>query len=156
MILASGRDFLEHYIIALGAAKREVLISTFRFEHPERSRGKEIEKLWLELVKVLSGSVAVRVLINLYDTNIRLGQINGLSARELKRAGAQVKHCPFPQCGHAKLLISDENTLILGSHNLSKHSLIDNFEVSILLREPEHITSATRAFNQAWSVAQGF
>ena len=156
MILASGRDFLDNFIFSLAAAKEKVLISTFRFEHPDRSRSKEIDRLWCELQKLTARIREVKVLLNLYDTNVRLGQINTLSAKQLTRWGVPVKHCPFPQCGHAKLLIVDDHTLILGSHNLSKHSLQDNFEVSALLRTAEDIASATLSFSQAWSVAQRF
>jgi len=150
-IISSGKDFENWYLRLIRKAKSEIWISTFRFENPLNKKSKVLDKLFFELKQATMRKVKVRVLMNLYDEKIRAGQVNKKTVRELSRFGIECRRPQGNICNHAKLLLVDREELIVGSHNITRHSFGPNFEVSIYYRGCIMNEQIREIFTDAWS-----
>jgi len=65
---------------------------------------------------------------------------NGISAKKLACAGLV----------HAKIMIIDDNIVILGSHNYTHNAFIVNQELSVILSDVENIESFNKFFDSLW------
>lgn len=138
------------------SAKKEVLISSFKYEHSNRTGGRSIADLFRTLGEAAQRGCLVRVLANSISGQSKLIAINKASVRILTQAGCQVKTLPGRRTVHAKILITDDKRMILGSHNWTARSLTSNFELSILVDDPHLVTWARAIFSRLWDAAHPF
>ncbi|MEM4546663.1 MAG: phospholipase D-like domain-containing protein, partial [Nitrososphaerota archaeon] len=52
---------------------------------------------------------------------------------------------------HAKLIIIDNETVIIGSHNWTESALTRNHETSIMIQDKETATKLTNYFMRIWN-----
>lgn len=130
-IIHTGMDFLTWYCRLIKKAQHEIMISTFRFENPLNKRSRPLDSLFIALAAAKKRGVKINVLMNLFDEKIRAGQVNKVTARELSKMGISSYRPQGNITNHAKILLIDEAEMIVGSHNLTRHSFGTNFEVSI-------------------------
>lgn len=152
-LLYSGIDFLNAYLTFIKSAKEEICISTFRFENPYNKKSRSLDALYFALRSALNRGVHVDILLNLYSEVKRLGQVNKKSAIILKGYGAQVRRPPGNIPNHAKVMIVDHRVLVLGSHNITRHSFGNNFELSIIVKDNPLVSKVQEIFDTAFSVA---
>lgn len=69
---------------------------------------------------------------------------------ELMQAGFKVKPKSSGQITHSKIWIFDEITLVVGSHNITKNSLENNHEASLLTSDTTDLRDAVKYFRQIW------
>ncbi|VVC76176.1 Major cardiolipin synthase ClsA [Aquicella siphonis] len=67
----------------------------------------------------------------------------------LTRAGVNI-HYSRPLMIHAKIILADEKTAVLGSINLTRASLEDNRELSVITHDPTVIGQLLATFRQDW------
>ncbi len=78
---------------------------------------------------------------------------------EVSASGCSVHLMPATPTGlymHEKLILTDGNTLVIGSHNLSTTSLLENRELSLQLdttTAPEVIAAVSATFNNDYHQA---
>lgn len=152
-ILSTGSDFLTEILEVIHRSDNIIRISTFRFENPENIKSKELDHLFLALAVARQRKVKINVLVNLYEKASRLGQINKRTAGHLQGKGCNVRRPTGNIVNHAKLIISDERTLIIGSHNLTRYSFTKNFEVSLSMQHHAIIQKTIKTFDNAFSTA---
>jgi phosphatidylserine/phosphatidylglycerophosphate/cardiolipin synthase-like enzyme len=80
--------------------------------------------------------------------NVRIG--NTAAAVQLARAGWQARIAPPHPLQHAKYWLLDDQTAILGSHNLTIAALTSNIEVSIATNAPKLVTRLAELFGAQW------
>ena len=149
-LIHSGMDFLNSLLFYIKNAKDEICISTFRFENPENKRSPALDALYLALKQAASRKVKIFCLVNLYSETKRLGQINKKSAIILKGYGITTHRPQGNGCNHAKLFIADQKKLILGSHNITRHSFGSNFETSIKIEDHKIVEQTHGIFKIAY------
>jgi len=148
--VVSGHEFQAAYFQLLSSARREILISTFRMENPLNKKSKVLDGLFYRLQQCKNRGVKIKILLNLYDESKRAGQINKRTAVELNRYGIKCRRPQGNQCNHAKILLVDHNNILMGSHNLTRHSFGSNFEVSVLIKNADILKPIRESMLQAW------
>ena len=109
-----------------------------------------MQKLSLAICAAAHRGVKVRVLMNMESMNHPISKINTKTAGFLERAGCEVKFGQVGVATHAKMLIIDDNFLVLGSHNFSKGAFSRNQEASIVVEGREEIASYREYFEDLW------
>lgn len=80
---------------------------------------------------------------------------NAEAATHLAGHGVRVKFDDPKRVTHAKLVVIDDATSILGSHNWSSSGLMRNSESSVLVRSEETAAAFGRLFEEMWSKGNG-
>jgi len=76
---------------------------------------------------------------------------NLFSTRRFKEASFNVRYLHSGNTQHAKLIIFDRNiAAVVGSHNLTTKSVINPYDISLLLDDPDLLSSLVSYFNRLW------
>lgn len=131
-VIASGPDCLkdplwEKYIALIENARTSLTIVTPYFI-PDQT-------LFRLLVAAAAKGRRVRVLVPRRSDHRLLDFARRGYLRELKEAGAEILFFK-PDVLHAKLLVVDDERVVIGSANLDMRSLFLNYEIAAVVREP--------------------
>ncbi len=150
----------------LAAATGSVAVAMFEMRVPQdAAESSPVVLLVSDLIAAHRRGVDVKVVLDLrssYDPesgNAVRDYANGIAADMLTYAGIDVSYFPSSYHMHQKLVVIDEETVIIGSHNWTYSGLFKNVESSSLIRSREHArTKLTRinelkTFSAARSVA---
>jgi phosphatidylserine/phosphatidylglycerophosphate/cardiolipin synthase-like enzyme len=94
--------------------------------------------------------VKVRALLNVESMGHAITKINGRTLSFLQQYGIEAKMGQFGGVVHAKMMIIDDEILVLGSHNFSKAAFSCNQEASIIVRGRDEILDYSRYFKDIW------
>lgn len=119
--------------------KSEVRLCAYAWRWYEADPGSQIQKLNTELLRLSRRGVQVRVLVDTQAMKQTFCAL-GFNAR-----------CVAPtRMLHTKAICFDRKTLVLGSHNLTKRAVTDNYEMSILTQEVEPVLQFIEYFDRLW------
>ena len=94
--------------------------------------------------------VEIRIII---ERNVLSGQ-NDETYRELAAKGFNIRYASIAyKLTHAKFMILDGKSVLVGSHNLSNSALYENREASVIIRDPVTIAKFIEIFEKDWSIA---
>lgn len=156
LVLLLDEKFYHAAKTLIESAQKEILVSSFKFELPSSVSGRSIASLFNVLCIAAQTGRTVKVLVNMIPGRSQLVAINRAAIKSLRQAGCQVRCLPGNRVVHAKLLIVDGKKMILGSHNWSAKSLTNNFEMSLLVDDPETVALARVIFFHLWDGGQAF
>ena len=149
-------DYINTAQFLIERAEREIFLSTFRLQIFNRLKSSKFLGLYSALIHALKRGVDVRVLTQFSAIPGKCPRSNTTSMRMLRDKGARVRFLSGGRIAHAKILCIDETYLISGSHNWSASSLCQNFEFSVLARDPAQVAGARAHFLAAWDAAVDF
>ena len=133
-----------HYFTLLrekiAQAQKEIHLIAFLFK-TDPYRYNPARLIMEDLIAAERRGVQVHVLFEKKGSSSRfyddhLVRANEATARELDRAGVEVRFDPLHKTTHAKVAIIDRRYVFLGSHNLTKSAFIHNNELSLLVDSP--------------------
>ena len=132
-------------------AQKSIDISTFKAELTIKPRGRKLKAFFDALMEKQKAGISVRFLVTKRENYGHIPFTNLYAVRALKEAGIRVRHPRFDQLCHAKLLIVDRETALLGSHNLSIKSCSSNFETSIFFTNKLCVEEFFYAYEKVWA-----
>jgi len=155
-MLIVDHQFAAYFLALIKQSVKEICISTFKIEKSDKPRGKIMKEILDALLEKNSQGVKIKMLFNWHDDKKSIARTNEPVGRFLKAKNIEVKHLKNNRCCHAKTIISDGNRAIVGSHNLSCRSLMNNFEISYLISEPVEVETLRTVFMHTWQDAKKF
>jgi len=78
---------------------------------------------------------------------------NLFSARRFKEAGFNVRYLRSGSTQHAKLFTFDRTTAVLSTHNWTTKSVINPFDVSLLLNDPDLLYQLNHYYDRVWHLS---
>ena len=142
----SGDKYFPKVKEALAKAKRSIYMMMYLVNFDEKSKKSSVNQLVEELINAKKRGVKVKIILDQNISYINLGKGNGEWEREdkndslflyLKKNGVEVYYDNLFITTHSKVMIIDEETVILGSANWTMSSLKRNWEGSCLVRSKE-------------------
>lgn len=122
------------------SAVSDVRICAYNWKWYAHQPELSIQKLNIALYRLRERGVKVRVLI---DTE---------KARDYFRAlGFECRSVESTRMLHTKALSFDTETIVLGSHNLTKRAHKDNYELSIVCHEFDVVKGFNEYFDRLWA-----
>lgn len=106
-------------------------------EEPE----SEVQKINTAIMRALTRGVKVRALCSSIEM-----------ALVLQKYGIDAKYCDAARTVHAKAICIDSAQIMLGSHNITKRALLQNYEMSMLTREYEAVAQFITYFDKLHEV----
>jgi len=138
----------------LARAQKDVLLLTYKFELSARADARDLNNLVKILYDIVFDKVSVRVLLNSTGRRSGLTKINENAGRILQEHGLKVRFLPDGRCQHAKVLIVDNSLAIIGSHNWSPRSMVNNLEAAVVINDPGEVSEIKKYFERIWDTSR--
>lgn len=122
-------------------ARGEIRICAYAWRWYESSPEESIQRLNMALIRAKWRGVDIRVIADSQATLDTLRTL-GIKARGVEKNKLM----------HTKAFCFDMNTLVLGSHNLTKRATRDNYEMSIATSDYSIIDQFVQYFDRLWAV----
>jgi phosphatidylserine/phosphatidylglycerophosphate/cardiolipin synthase-like enzyme len=136
-----GKEFPQQVIPLIDLAKKSIEIIVFDWRWYPQDPGSSCQLFNQALVRAARRGVAVRAISNNNEINKTL---NGLGCRAKKIVSQRLVHC--------KIIIVDNEILITGSHNFTQSAFNLNYEMSVILHDPEAALTAQNFFNNLFNL----
>lgn len=141
------RDYYRTLPSILGNAKKSIYVVMYVVKYDPREPDDPVNMLLETLVNMSSRGLDVRVVVDdetytSYPETIEF----------LKNSGVFLKLDEYKsRTTHAKIVIVDNETAVLGSHNWTESALTNNHEASIVTDCPSVVESLLNYFSNIWS-----
>jgi phosphatidylserine/phosphatidylglycerophosphate/cardiolipin synthase-like enzyme len=142
----ANEEYFDALIPHLTQAKQEIVISMFLFapgDH-ENNRANQVREA---LIDAARRGVRVHVFLDVSDDEDFSTEANRAVAKDLRRHGITVQFDAPGRTTHTKLVIIDQRSVFLGSHNFTHSALRHNNEASVLIESPK-LAQQARAYLQ--------
>ena len=147
---AIGFNFPKAVVPLINSARSNIEIIQYEWKWYGHENAGGVQKLNLALIAAARRGVKVKVLLNIESMGHAITKINSRTATFLARYGVEVKFGQVGVVTHAKMMIIDDEILILGSHNFSKSAFSRNQEASVVVKGREDIIDYRKYFAALW------
>jgi len=134
-----GKEFPEKVIPLIDNAKHTIDVVVFDWRWYPQNPGSPVQLFNQAIARAIIRSVIVRAIANtpqIIDT--------------LKEVGVRAKKLETPHLVHCKIMIIDDQFLIIGSHNYTESAFLMNFEFSVIIDDEKVVNRAKYFFNNLY------
>jgi len=134
-----GKEYIKKVIPLIEGAQRSIKIVVFAWFWYENHPGNPCQLFNMAIVRARARGVVVQACVN-----------SEFIAKPLRQNKIDV-HIPISKSlMHVKMIIIDDDTVILGSHNFSLSAFTQNFELSVILKKAPKIADFILFFESLW------
>lgn len=152
--LLIDEQFCPALIKIIDLAKKEILLSTFKFQSSNKPYARKLMSLHAALIAARYRGVNVKILTNIHHGPNLLPHQNRLATQLLEESGILVRGTTLSRIVHGKICIIDTERFIIGSHNITAKALRSNFECSMLVESRELSEELRARFITVWEGSQ--
>jgi phosphatidylserine/phosphatidylglycerophosphate/cardiolipin synthase-like enzyme len=145
-----GDQYFPAIIDLIRNAKRSIDVLQYTWSWRQWERNNCITQITTEVMRAKQRGVTVRVVFNIESQNHAITHANQRTLKKIGSVGVESKTTRTTPTLHAKLIIVDNELVLLGSHNLSGRSLLSNYETSVIIRSVEVAKIYKDYFNIIW------
>lgn len=137
VVMMANRDYYPILHEILQKAESEILIIMYQARtYPAHPDGVN-ELLYQDLFDAVSRGVRVEIILDASSWNLGSTFQNLQLAELLREGGVQVLWDPPDVTSHDKLLLVDDEIVVVGSTNWSYYALARNNEISVMIRSSD-------------------
>jgi len=129
-------------------AKGSIRVMMFEMGYYEKYPNTPTNLLIRELIEARKRGAKVEVILEVREGNDRATERNRKTGKILSDGGVEVIYDPLFKTMHAKLMVVDGESVLLGSTNWTFYALTNNNEVSVLIQSKELAKALIDYFNQ--------
>lgn len=130
-----GREYPQVLTPLIEQAQQSIDILVFDWRWYANEPNSNVQKFNHAILQASKRGVKVRALVN-----------NNIMPTILQLENLSVKRVGTKSMMHVKMIILDQKTIVIGSHNFSKNAFEFNHEVSILSEDEETINRCRKYF----------
>ena len=134
-----GKDFPQKVIPLIEHAKKTIKIIVYDWRWYSNDAGNAVQLFNQAIIRSVRRGVKVRAIAN-NDFIVSTLNQNGIDAKKIAVQGLV----------HAKLMIIDDNIVILGSHNYTHNAFVLNKEISVILIDFDNFLDFNNFFESLW------
>lgn len=134
-----GKEYVEKVLPLIDSAMDSISILMFDWRWYVEGLGSPTQLFNQALVRAKRRGVKVECLVNSGDIMHQLSVV-GITAKKINSRNLL----------HSKLVILDNNFVVIGSHNISSHAFEKNFETSVIIESPDLASHYKNYFNSLW------
>lgn len=147
---AIGFHYPQEVVPLVDAAQSTINILMYEWKWYGHESAGGVQKLNLALVAAARRGVKIQVLLNVESMGHAITKINSRTASFLQRYNIEVKFGQVGVVTHAKMMVIDDNILVLGSHNYTKSAFSRNQEASVIIKGRDEIRDYRAYFKGLW------
>lgn len=136
-----GADFGKKVAPLIDEAKKNIDIVTYDWRWYPDQVSHPVQQFNMAVVRAVGRGVLVRALLNSAELLPLLTKLN-IHARCMKDKRTL----------HAKLIIIDGHTLIIGSHNITRNAFTHNVEASVVVEIPSDNSRLAEFFENLYNI----
>jgi len=129
-------------------AKSLIRVMMFEMGYYEKHPNTLSNLLIKELIEAKKRGIKVEVILEMREGDDRTTKRNRQTGKKLSHGGVEVIYDSLSKTTHAKLMVVDEELILLGSTNWVFSALTNNHEVSVLIRSKELARELMDYFNR--------
>lgn len=137
--LILDNSYTDKVIEFIRDAHSEIRVTAYAWRWYDSEPEIGIQKLNQELLRATLRGVTVRILCDTIQT-----------MDSFRAYGFDVRSVVNTRMMHSKVVVIDQKTIVIGSHNLTKRANTDNYETSVALQDHEVIAQFTEYFDRLW------
>ena len=118
-----GKEFPTKVIPLIDGAKHEIKVMVFDWRWYTHDAGCSVQLFNQAIVRAKKRGVKIKAIANVYEV-----------LEVLRNQGCLVKKLHSLKLMHVKMLIVDNDTIVIGSHNYTQKAFTVNFEISVILK----------------------
>ena len=134
-----GNQFPDKVIPLIECAKKSIKIVVYDWRWYPNDPGNSVQLFNQAIIRAVKRGVKIQAIVNHEGMCAVLSQ-NGVAVKKIKVQGLV----------HAKLMIIDDNIVIIGSHNYSHNAFVLNQEISVILTDIENVEDFNIFFKTLW------
>jgi len=134
-----GREFPDKVIPLIQQAKKEIDIVVFDWRWYPEQPAYSIQKFNQAIVQKAKSPVVIKVIL-----------ITKATAAILKSCGVEVSVREFGGLVHSKLILIDDDIVVIGSHNFTYNAFETNFESSVIVKDEFAHAEFKKYFQNLW------
>jgi len=135
-----GKEFPQKVIPLIENAKKTIDIIVFDWRWYPQDPGSQVQLFNQAIVRAARRGVKVRVIAN-----------NDEIVRVLKQIGCEARRILTKKLVHCKIMIIDNETVIIGSHNYTQSAFQMNLELSVILDNLENAADFSNFFQNLFN-----
>jgi phosphatidylserine/phosphatidylglycerophosphate/cardiolipin synthase-like enzyme len=136
-----GKQFSDKVTPLINSAKKSIDIIVYDWRWYAQDPGASVQLFNQAIVRAVRRGVRVRAIANSNDI-----------ISVLRDVGIDAKKLITEKLVHIKLMIIDDEVVVLGSHNYTQSAFNLNMELSVILNPPENIDEISSFFNRVWGI----
>ena len=136
-----GKQFPTIISPLIEGAKKSIRIVVFDWRWYSNDPGCLVQLFNQAIIRAARRGVKIEAICN-NDFLIGVLKENGVAAKKITTNGIM----------HSKLMIIDDNTVVIGSHNYTQAAFTINRELSVALSDVENVADFNLFFEQLWQL----
>lgn len=136
-----GPAYVEGIIRLIENAKRNIDIVLYDWRWYADQIAHPCQRVNIALTNAVRRGVRVRAVVN-----------NNIALASLKSAGILARQLKDKRTLHCKLVILDDATLVIGSHNFTRNAFAHNIEASVVVSIPSETTRLREFFDNIYGL----
>lgn len=141
MIPIIGAEYPLIVIPLIDGAKKNIDIIMYDWRWYADQITHPVQQFNAALVRASKRGLRVRVITN-----------TALNLEVLNKCGIKARVTRDRRTLHCKMIIIDDETLIMGSHNITRNAFSHNIEASVVVSIPNEVTRFAEFFNNLYSI----
>lgn len=136
-----GAEYPDKVIPLIASATKNIDIISYDWRWYANQPSHPVQRVNIALVNAAKRGVIVRAVLNSGDLIKQLND-NGIKARTLKDSRTL----------HSKIVLIDNATLVIGSHNITRNAFAHNVEASIAVTLPAELSRFSEFFTNLYGL----
>ena len=141
MELIIGKQFAEKIIPLIDEAKNTIRVVVFDWRWYPNDPGNPVQLFNQAIVRAAKRGVKVDAIVTFEPL-----------VKTLRDLGVNAKKLTSTNLLHTKLILIDDEIVVVGSHNFTAPAFTKNFEVSVFFTDTELGQNLINYFNQIWQL----
>lgn len=146
-----GPAYVPRVIEFIRRATKSIDIAAYTWKWYEYQASTAIQRLNYAIIEKARHGLPIRARFNFECKDHSLSAENTKTAQKLRRYGIQTKHDGTAVMSHLKMIIIDNEIVIIGSHNLTTRSVSQNNETSAALIGRDIVKAYSDYFEVLWN-----
>jgi len=132
-------------------ASKSIRILSYVMNFNMYKRSDKASIIFFALAKFASDKGTVEIVLDYPRAHKPNYNCNKFSSRRLLERGIAIRFLKKGTSQHAKLFLFDSSIAVTGSHNLTRSSVINNYDISVLLDSQKEVATLDDLFTVLWS-----
>ncbi len=124
-----GKQYPDKVIPLIEASKSSIKIIVFDWRWYPNDPANPVQLFNQALIRAMRRGVEIKAIANIPEV-IKILNDNGAKAKKIETQ----------KLVHPKLILIDDETMVLGSHNFTQSAFTMNFEASVIINGRENLT----------------